>query len=502
MSDRPVPNPTILSALLIGLAGGCQSDNNPLVPPPPPSGQSIILVTLLTTGTAPDSNGYQVVVDQGQAHTVAASESATLTLTVAPGSHTIELTDVAANCVVSGGNPRLVATSANGSTGVTFRVNCPRLATLKVRTSTSGTSPDLDGYLLSLNEAPKGTLGPQDSILLGDLQPGLFYVRLSSVVGNCTVVGGGNRAVIMEDGQLQTLDLAVTCVPRIDEQPGETLVLTSRSFADQDFNLYLMRNGVRQRLTDHVGDEVVPEFSPSADQILFVQLSTSGRSLRILDRVTRQESPLSVPLVDRAVWSPDGTRIAFVRGGKIQLINSDGSGEALLTTGPDDRDPYWSPDGTRIAFTRGKAAYVVNADGTGLRQVSVDMRLSGPWSPDGRSLVLTVVEEVCSYYSYYCYYYGPTLTATDLVRLDLESGQELALTQSSGVAKWSPAWSADGQRLYFISTLSGNADVYVIAANGGTPSNLTNSPEQESWVSVGVVQAGSVSANRAAVRPR
>jgi hypothetical protein len=36
----------------------------------------------------------------------------------------------------------------------------------------------------------------------------------------------------------------------------------------------------------------------------------------------------------------------------------------------------------------------------------------------------------------------------------------------------------------------------VVSANGGIPSNLTNSPEQETWVSVGVVQAGSVAAVR------
>jgi Tol biopolymer transport system component len=279
-------------------------------------------------------------------------------------------------------------------------------------------------------------------------------------------------------------------------------VVSSRAFFDEDFNLYLVRGTLRQRLTDHVGDEVGPEFSPTADRILFLQLTASGRSLRILDRATRQESPLPVTLVDRAVWSPDGTRIAFVQGGRIRRINSDGSGEAQLTSGPDDRDPYWSPDGTRLAFTRGRAVYVVNADGSGLRAVSVDKRLAGPWSPDGRSLAVTIVEEVCSYYSYYCYYYGPTLMATDLVRLDVETGQEVLLTQNPGVAKWSPAWSADGQRLYYISAGAGNSDVYVVTANGGAPSNLTNSQEQESWVSVGLVQAGSVSASRAGLRSR
>jgi hypothetical protein len=502
MSDRAERFRPLFRTLCLALVAACGEDN-PLVTPPPTTGMSTILVTLNTTGTAPDSNGYRIVVDQGASHAIAASEAASLTLTVPPGSHSIELTDVAAHCVVSGGNPRLVATSAFGTTGVTFRVNCPHLATLKIRTSTSGTSLDLDGYLLNIDGTPKGSLGVQDSIVLDDLQPAQYRVRLSSVVGNCSVAGGSWRVVQMEDGEVETLDLPVTCVPRLDDLPGETLVVSSRSIFDEDYNLYLLRGTARQRLTDHVGDEVIPEFSPDADRILFLQSTNSGRFLRVLDRVTRQETLLPTPRVERAVWSPDGSRIAFARDGRLFLINSDGSGEVPLTSGSTDREPYWSPDGTRIAFTRSNAVHVVNADGTGLRQVSPDKRLSGPWSPDGRSLIITVLEEACdAFYYYYCYYYTPTVVATDLVNLDLETGQEIALTHTAGVAKWSPAWSADGQRLFFVSAQTGNSDVYMVGASGATPVNLTMSPEQENWVSVGVVPAGSASVSGAAVRRR
>jgi hypothetical protein len=487
MSDRVVCFRPLFRTLCLALVTACGGDN-PLSTPSPASGMSTILVTLLTTGTAPDFNGYRVVVDKDQSHPVASSESASLSLTVPPGSHTIELTDVADNCVVSGGNPRLVSTSANGSTGVTFRVHCPRLGILRVRTSTTGVSLDPDGYLLTVNGAPRGTIGLQDSTLVEDLQPGLFYVRLSSVVGNCSVVGGGNRAVLMEDGELETLDLAVTCVPRIDEGPGEILVLTSRSFADQDFNLYLMRNGVRQRLTDHIGDELAPEITQAGDRILFLQSTEAGRSLKLLDRVTRQETLLPSQGVDRAIWSPDGSRIVLSRGGRLYRVAADGSGEFPLTTGGDDRDPYWSPDGTRIAFTRANTVYLVNADGTGLRQLSIDKRLAGPWSPDGRSLAVTVLDEVCSYYSYYCYYYGPTLTPSDLRILDLETLKETPLTNTPGAAEWSPAWSLDGQRVYFISSQNGATDLYAMALSGTSAVNLTQSPDLENWVSVAVVQ--------------
>jgi dipeptidyl aminopeptidase/acylaminoacyl peptidase len=78
---------------------------------------------------------------------------------------------------------------------------------------------------------------------------------------------------------------------------------------------------------------------------------------------------------DSAVWSPDGTKIAFVRyfggAGEIFVMNADGSGQSNLTNDPaNDGDPTWSPDGTKIAFTTNRGptgdneVFVMNADGS------------------------------------------------------------------------------------------------------------------------------------------
>jgi dipeptidyl aminopeptidase/acylaminoacyl peptidase len=81
--------------------------------------------------------------------------------------------------------------------------------------------------------------------------------------------------------------------------------------------------------------------------------------------------------------------------GHIEAMNADGSGRVSLTTdAANDRAPVWSPDGTRIAFVRGSSEaygiYVMNADGSGQTQLSTDPTTndSGPaWSPDGKRLV-------------------------------------------------------------------------------------------------------------------
>ncbi len=83
-----------------------------------------------------------------------------------------------------------------------------------------------------------------------------------------------------------------------------------------------------------------------------------------------------------AVFSPDGTRLAFtVQGGgnDIWLINSDGTNPVALTEAAGDNDhARWSPDGTKIVFTSTRddglhpQVYVMNADGTGQTALTAD----------------------------------------------------------------------------------------------------------------------------------
>ena len=78
------------------------------------------------------------------------------------------------------------------------------------------------------------------------------------------------------------------------------------------------------------------------------------------------------------VWSPDGSRIAFVgaseEGFDLYVMNADGTDITKLTDLPgDETQPAWSPDGDRIAYSwddLGDPRFrtgisVVNADGTG-----------------------------------------------------------------------------------------------------------------------------------------
>ena len=83
------------------------------------------------------------------------------------------------------------------------------------------------------------------------------------------------------------------------------------------------------------------------------------------------------------VWSPDGTRIAYLDDG-VWVMNTDGTNQRFLLLS--STRPAWSPDSTRIAYATtgrgGGGIWVVNADGTNRQQLATS-GVTPVWSPDG-----------------------------------------------------------------------------------------------------------------------
>ncbi len=156
-----------------------------------------------------------------------------------------------------------------------------------------------------------------------------------------------------------------------------------------------------------------------------------------------------------AVWSPDGTRIAFFsdRSGEYEIWLTDPLGKEKPVRLTTDRDGYrfalrWSPDSKRLAFT--DQTLTLSYIDVETRQITkvdkaeyeaMDLAIDAKpifdhaWSPDGRFLAYTKM-------------------GADLVNrvwvYGLETKEAKPVT-AGPLDAFGPVFSADGQRLFFVS---------------------------------------------------
>jgi len=115
------------------------------------------------------------------------------------------------------------------------------------------------------------------------------------------------------------------------------------------------------------------------------------------------------------------------------------------------RDAVYSPDGTLIAFARRGDLWVANADGSGQRRLTrtpATAEASPAWLPGGRGIV-----------------YATSFQGARRLRLFVLPTGPSRVIAASGGANWSPTVSAGG-RLAFVSDRGGTPAIYVADADG------------------------------------
>jgi hypothetical protein len=214
---------------------GCGGDGGTGLPAP-----GGIDIRVVTGGPEPDPDGYTVSVDDWAGGPIGINDSRYYE-EIEPGEHMVELGGLAANCTVTGANPRTVTVAPGESVTVEFLVTCSATTgSLRVTSTTSGPSPDADGYTLVLDGTDRGAIGVNETVTLAALVPGAHQVGLSGLAANCTVEGENPRGVSIVAGEEASVSFAVTCVPP-PPISGTLQVTTTTTGEDLDPDGYRVR---------------------------------------------------------------------------------------------------------------------------------------------------------------------------------------------------------------------------------------------------------------------
>jgi dipeptidyl aminopeptidase/acylaminoacyl peptidase len=200
-------------------------------------------------------------------------------------------------------------------------------------------------------------------------------------------------------------------------EPGPSdegwIVFGTVPWPDQPARIYRMRPDGSQLtpITDGLVGSYSPAVSPDGSTVVFVRvdegqgrssttegvyaMDAAGGDVRELLR-TGEPTPVSVRGL---AWSPDGSRIGFVRGideamNELWVMNADGSEPHRVGDLP-VASFSWSPDGSRLVVAGTSLdhdryrsdLFVMDADGTGVERLTDDGGSWAPaWSPDGISI--------------------------------------------------------------------------------------------------------------------
>ena len=270
--------------------------------------------------------------------------------------------------------------------------------------------------------------------------------------------------------------------------------------SDPSFDIFRVRRDGSNpvQLTTNILSDEDPAWSPNGKRILFERendtLPTGGYD--VYEMNAKGEEEFIVQGYEGGAdpaWSPDGKSIVFINDdgdvATLSLVNPNAEPVTVATNPNGDplfwwaSDPKWSPDGRRIAFTaeEDQSAYleIVNKNGANRRRLELALLIYGlDWSPSGNRLALGM--------------YGPltrgwadSSRGSQIYTMNPDaphpkkSVRPITKSSRSGISKYDPVWSPDGNKLMFYRTRSSDPDLELVRVNAAfwkrpQPRVLTN----------------------------
>lgn len=290
------------------------------------------------------------------------------------------------------------------------------------------------------------------------------------------------------DGGLEDNDLNPVWSPN-----GLKIVFSS--WMDGNINLYVVNSdGTGEKQLTSVGIDVwaaFPSWSPDGTKIAFASYRTGQAQIYIMNSdgsnqtlLTNAKNPYDGDTLSFTYsnWSPDGSKILSDNGwavsgpvndeGGVYVFSTNTGGYTQLTHNTDDKNAVWSPDGSKIAFFRTDSnapdssgdIYVMNSDGSGLTKLTEGDN-NPTWSPDGSKIAFTSSKGG---------------NGTQLYSISTDGSEEINLVNSLNDAGTSltPSWSPDGKKLVF----EYESEIYFVNSDGSGLKKVTTGAKAESAV--------------------
>jgi TolB protein len=212
-----------------------------------------------------------------------------------------------------------------------------------------------------------------------------------------------------------------------------------------------------------------PVWSPDGTRIAYVSLQNK-KPVVYIQRVdgNRQTTLANFRGSNSApAWSPDGRQLAVVLtrdgGSQIYLINADGSGVRRLTNSDAiDTEPTFSPDGQWIYFTSDRGGtpqiYRMPANGGDAQRLTFEgtYNVSPRVSPDGKTLVYVARNEDGQFH---------------VTAYDLSTRQTQVLTTTT--LDESPSFAPNGKLVLYATEVGGKGTLAAVSIDGRVKQRLT-----------------------------
>ena len=154
------------------------------------------------------------------------------------------------------------------------------------------------------------------------------------------------------------------------------------------------------------------------------------------------------------------TRVLFLRGGRLWLVDSDGHGEVPIAAAGSPGSPAWHPNGRTITYSTYQPSQIIVQELGGRPRTIAGGRgvyISPVFTRDGSSVVFA---------------HGVD-DGVDLYVAPADGGEARRVSVGRGSDNVSPSFSPDGRRIAFMSGRAGHPEIYTMDEDGTNVDLLT-----------------------------